>query len=155
MLCERTYDTRQVAVLAREKSSGGLELPVFRRARSTRASARRGSGSGFDDVGVRSVAMQVGRLEEEPAAESLIPRDGLDDALRASSALRRSTCANVIGAPSGAPVGGEPADRLHVVLRECADGQRRALGEFAEAAAQDAPSLGQHAHRHARRAVRS
>ena len=46
-------------------------------------------------------------------------------------------------------VGREAADRLRVVLRERADGQRRALGELAEAAAQDGAALGQHAHRHA------
>ncbi len=50
---------------------------------------------------------------------------------------------------------GEPADRLHVVLRERADGQRRPLGELAEPAAQDPAALGQHADGHARRAANS
>ena len=46
-------------------------------------------------------------------------------------------------------VGGEAADRLHVVLRERADGQRRPLGELAEPAAQDPAALGKEAHGHA------
>ena len=98
--------------------------------------------------------MEVGRLEEEAAAESLIPGHGLDDALRR---LQRAVDDVREGdrAHRAARRRGEAADRRVFVLRERADGQRRALGELAEPAAQDAAALRQHADRHAERAASS
>ncbi len=71
----------QVAVLAGQKPPGRLEFPVLRladRAERQQAAAR----IRIDDVRVRSVAMEVGGLEEEAPAESLVPGDRLHDALR-------------------------------------------------------------------------
>ena len=98
--------------------------------------------------------MEVGRLEEEAAAEPLVPGDRLHDALRRLQLAVDDVREGDRRAERRA-VGGEPGDRLHVVLRERADGQRRALRELAEAAAQDAAALGQHADRHRRRAASS
>ena len=62
---------------------------------------------------------------------------------------RRVTCAKVTGAPSGWPSAAKRVTVCASILRERADGERRPLGELAEAAAQDAAPLGQHADRHA------
>ena len=84
--------------------------------------------------------MQVGRLHEKAAFEPLIPGDGLDHALR-----RPEVAGHVIEGDRTAehqavrPVAGE---RLRLVLRKRADRERRAFGEFSEAAAQDSRPSG-------------
>ena len=91
--------------------------------------------------------MEVGGLEEE-AAESLVPGDGLDDALRRLE-LAVEHVNEGDWAPSGAP---SAASRLTVCtscLREGADRQRRALGEFAEPS-QNPAAFGKQADGHAR-----
>ena len=92
--------------------------------------------------------MRVRRLEEHTPSESLVPRRRLDQAprtlqravndMRVADREDRAACRRA-----------EAAHRRRLVLRERADGQRRALDELAEAAAQDGAAFRQHAHRHA------
>ena len=133
----------QIAVLAGEKPSGGLELPVLRLAHRAEGQLA-AAGIRIDRVGVRSVAVKIGRLEEETAAKSLIPRNGLHDALgrfqRTVDDMRKGN-----GRAELRPVCGKPGHRLHVVLRECADGQGCALGKLAKTSTQDPSAFGQQA----------
>src|SRR3954451_8080758 len=62
-------------------AAGRLEFPVPGLAcrRECQQPSRR---IRIDDVRVRSIPMQIGSLEKEEAAETLVPRDRLDDAFR-------------------------------------------------------------------------
>ena len=74
------------------------------------------------------------------------------------SGVRRpsaTVCAKVTGAPIGDPSAAKRVTAAGLILREGADGERRALGELAEAAAQDAAAVGQQAERQSRRAASS
>ena len=55
----------------------------------------------------------------------------------------------VTGGPSGDAVDRESRDRARLERRKRLDVERRALHELPEAAAQDRPSFGRHANRHA------
>ena len=98
--------------------------------------------------------MEVGSLEEEATTESLVPGDGLHDALRRLELAVEDVDEGDRGGERGA-VSSKAGDRLYFVLRERADRQRRALRKLAEPSAQDPTALGEHADRHpyARRVI--
>src|SRR6476646_5628725 len=88
--------------------------------------------------------MQIGGLEEHAAAKPLVPGDGLHNTL---GCLQRTVHdVRVCRRAERRSVGGKPADRLDVVLREGAYGERCSFRKLAEASAQDPTSFGEQAY---------